>query len=82
MRRVNMRENGGVCMFGWSFGGGDFRRKNCFLAEPTFWEENGDEIWLKMRNGTFTLSRPFRLVYFLLLLSLNVQFFFLINFFL
>ena len=44
MRRVNMRENGGVCMFGWSLGVGDFRLKNCFLAKPTFCEENGDEI--------------------------------------
>ena len=44
MRRVNMRKNGGVCMFGWSLGGGDFRQKNCFLAEPAFCEENGDEI--------------------------------------
>ena len=82
MKRVNMRKNGGVCMFGWSLGGGDFRQKNCFLAEPAFCEENGDEIWLKMRNGTFTLSLPFTLVYFLFFFSsLNVQFFFLIIFF-
>ena len=76
MRRVNMRENGGVCMFGWSLGGGDFRQKNCFLAEPAFCEENWDEIWLKMRNGTFTLSLPFTLVYFLFFFKFKCSIFF------